>query len=356
MCNEVLFSLIIPVFNKPEYSVRKLFESINNQITTNYEVIVVDDGSNIECGFYIKKLTDKYGYKYFWQENNGVSSARNRGIVEAIGTYIIFADADDILSECYLDEAQKYVNKYNPDVIIGNLQYSKVVDDRLVKLTPELCSKGDLVLLINSLQQNFTNVYTFYDDDIIEVKKCLIGAQPRKNRFRILGSPCAAVYKTDIIKKTLFKVGVKICEDQLFNREVLQYAKSVLAVPNIWYYYIQYPESSIHTFFNEYKFETMKKYWDELLLVNNKEDKDLINNLYIYNISLCFTEVKNAINSINNYLLSKPIIEEIISHPLMKDTLENIQIHRSDFNNYLKYYLLKHRLTIPLYTLCRMKK
>ena len=91
-----LVSIIIPVFNVDKY-IGKTIEKLLNQTYLNIEILLIDDGSTDKSG----KICDLYAEKYnkikvFHQKNKGVSSARNLGINNAKGKYIIFVDADDI--------------------------------------------------------------------------------------------------------------------------------------------------------------------------------------------------------------------------------------------------------------------
>jgi len=89
------FSIIIPVYNVEDY-IGKCLDSILAQTYKNYEIIVVDDGSNDKSGFICDEYASKYSnIKVIHKENGGASSARNVGIKAACGEYIIFVDSDD---------------------------------------------------------------------------------------------------------------------------------------------------------------------------------------------------------------------------------------------------------------------
>lgn len=89
------FSVIIPVYNTREY-LDKCLLSVFNQTFSDYEVIVVNDGSSDGSEKIIDKYLKKYSnLKYFFKENGGLSSARNYGVSKACGEYILFLDSDD---------------------------------------------------------------------------------------------------------------------------------------------------------------------------------------------------------------------------------------------------------------------
>ena len=99
----MFFSIIIPVFNCDRY-LKTAVESVLNQPVDDLEIILVDDGSTDKSG----EICDYYASTYenivvIHQENQGVSAARNRGLICAQGNYILFLDADDCFVEGMID-------------------------------------------------------------------------------------------------------------------------------------------------------------------------------------------------------------------------------------------------------------
>ncbi len=102
-------SVIIPTFNRKDFVVEAI-ESVLTQSVKPYEVIVVDDGSQDGTGELIKQ---KYPHiVYIYQENKGVSSARNRGIKEAKGDYIALLDSDDLWKKDKLKKHIEFIEKH----------------------------------------------------------------------------------------------------------------------------------------------------------------------------------------------------------------------------------------------------
>ena len=92
--NSLIFSVIIPLYNKEKFIARTLDSVLAQQTMTDYEVVLVDDGSRDNSGEVVKSYSDSR-IRYIVKPNGGVSSARNRGIKEAHGEWLIFLDADD---------------------------------------------------------------------------------------------------------------------------------------------------------------------------------------------------------------------------------------------------------------------
>ena len=89
------YSIIIPLYNK-ERQIARTLDSVLRQTMPDFEAIVVDDGSRDKSAEVVQSYTDSR-IRYVRKENEGVSSARNRGIAEARGEWLLFLDADDLL-------------------------------------------------------------------------------------------------------------------------------------------------------------------------------------------------------------------------------------------------------------------
>jgi len=105
-------SVIVPTYNRG-YIVRRAVDSILAQTLTDFEVLVVDDGSTDDTRAVIKSIMDER-VQYFYKENGGVSSARNLGLSESSGEYIAFLDSDDVWPEDFLRVMTEHLDE-NPD-------------------------------------------------------------------------------------------------------------------------------------------------------------------------------------------------------------------------------------------------
>ena len=107
-----LVSIIIPCYNQAEYLPDAL-ESVFNQTYQNWECIIVNDGSTDTTELVSKEWCEKNKrFKYFQKQNGGLSSARNYGIVNSNGVYILPLDADDIIHKDYLLLAIAYFDRH----------------------------------------------------------------------------------------------------------------------------------------------------------------------------------------------------------------------------------------------------
>ena len=124
--DNIKISIILPVFNEEKY-IKQTLDSLINQDFTDFEVIVVDDGST-DSTLQITEKTLKnssLSYKIIHQENSGVSSARNKGIHHAEGEYIVFLDGDDYVLTNHLTQL------YNPDYDFTLIQLVKKENNKI---------------------------------------------------------------------------------------------------------------------------------------------------------------------------------------------------------------------------------
>ncbi|MEN8118818.1 MAG: glycosyltransferase [Bacteroidota bacterium] len=114
------FSIIIPVYNRPE-EVEELLDTLILQNNKNFELIIVEDGSKLKCDKIVKDSKSDFEINYFYKENGGPASARNYGMEKANFDYFIFFDSDCLIPPNYFDIVNKsletnYVDAYGgPD-------------------------------------------------------------------------------------------------------------------------------------------------------------------------------------------------------------------------------------------------
>ena len=116
------FSIIVPVYNTEKY-LKRCLDSIKGQTFSDYEVILVNDGSKDNS----KDIIEKYPYKAINQKNQGLSMARNNGVKEAKGEYIIFLDSDDYIEKDLLKKINESLDN-KPDVV--RYQIKETFDDK----------------------------------------------------------------------------------------------------------------------------------------------------------------------------------------------------------------------------------
>jgi len=131
MESKILISIIIPCYNDAQY----IEQSVNSALSQTYlhkEVIVVDDGSNDETKAVLKNLAPQIT-KLITQENQGQSNARNAGIKEAKGAYILVLDSDDYFEPTFCEKAME-VFESRKDVKLISSFVNKLNDGKIIDI------------------------------------------------------------------------------------------------------------------------------------------------------------------------------------------------------------------------------
>lgn len=200
-------SVIVPVY-KAEAYLHRCVESLLAQTFQDYEILLIDDGSPDKSG----EICEKYAQmdsriRVFHKENGGVSSARQCGIDNALGEYIIHADPDDWVEPNMLECLVNQVLKTNADVIMFDFHSVSNGDIKLIKQQPK-------------------------DLNHINVLKDIIGG-------RLYACCWNKLVKKEAILRfnASFPKGINLGEDKCFLASLMKYPVIVSYVPQPLYYY-----------------------------------------------------------------------------------------------------------------------
>jgi len=209
------FSIIMPTYNCERY-VAEAVNSVFEQTYKDYELIIVDDGSQDGTFAICEDLSkDKDHVHLFAAEHGGVSKARNFGLTKASGEYVLFIDCDDTWEEDLLASVAGLLGEKSDLILFGMGRDYYLSDDTFQYSETDLGNSGE----IESLPPN-------YDPD------CLISSYN-------IAFPCNKVYKRAIIEEN----SVTFCEkcvyleDLKFNFDYLQYTYAVKVLHRDLYHY-----------------------------------------------------------------------------------------------------------------------
>lgn len=213
----VKVSVIVPVYNSEKY-ISECIESILNQTYENFELILINDGSQDSSGDICKKYENQdKRVLYICKENGGVSSARNMGIQYAKGEYVAFVDSDDILKSDML----KILMSGNSDfAMCGYELYDDISSTACEQfMCPTLC--GTMSDLTNKIKNYISPPY-------------------------LLG-PCFKLFKKSIITENsiIFPPDLSYGEDAVFVLEYLAHCKTVSISSYIGYSYRKHGSESL---------------------------------------------------------------------------------------------------------------
>lgn len=218
----MLFSIVIPVYNVAPY-LRECVDSVLAQEFTDYEIILVDDGStdnspNI-CDEYAETHTQ---IKVIHKANGGLSDARNFGTKEAQGDYLMFLDSDDFWNgKNILFEIYNIIKENNPDLIIH-----------------ELSSFYDLEKIIPRKFKN-EGIQKFSLDFKNDLKELV-------NNDIYYATACNKIIKTSIIKENNIEFSKgKLHEDVAWCADIIPYISSYSLYKKPFYYYRKGREGSL---------------------------------------------------------------------------------------------------------------
>lgn len=159
-------SVIIPTYNTAKY-IGQAIESVLEQTSPPFEIIVVDDGATDDTESVVKKFGAHI--RYLYQENHGPSHARNRGVEIASGDYVAFIDADDVWLPEHLSIHLNQFNKFeNLDISVGftcEMEFNKTPDVDI--LEAERNSILNLSLCASLIKKNTFDDVGFFDEDLI---------------------------------------------------------------------------------------------------------------------------------------------------------------------------------------------
>lgn len=226
-----LVTVIVPVYNE-----RRFFEdcinSVINQSYQNLEIIVVDDGSNESNAKYYDGIVKKDSrITIFHINNQGVSNARNFGILKSKGKWVTFVDSDDCLMTGAIEFLLDSVD--NHKLIIGD--YYKGIEfincDNNENIISRIYCSDDIKLVSLGYEKHI------YEYDFLQT-----------NNAAYFMSVWAKLYDGDLIrnKNIRFNDELKHCEDLLFNLEYLSEIQNVVLSNRIVYFYRDNPNSATH--------------------------------------------------------------------------------------------------------------
>lgn len=283
----MLYSVIVPIYNR-EKSIRKCIDSILNQTESDFELILVDDGSIDNSG----RICDKYKklderVVVIHKANGGVSSARNTGIDIAQGKYIVFVDSDDYVDETYLES----FNNIDDDLVIsGVIRDHK--NDRL-KISDEEVKCND--------------------EGIIHFMKGVYSSQPIGKRFTR-----EIIIKSMLRFNTMFNYG----EDSLFCAEYLKHCNKMKYINKYTYHICDVDANSLGKISNEEFIDIFTEIQNCIYnyYFDRKKVQNYLINKYLWYVEKTINEI--SIKEIDD-LQKKEKIDNLIKSKHFKLCLKN---------------------------------
>lgn len=316
-------SIIVPIFNGEEY-LHRCIESILAQQYTDFELILIDDGSKDSslsiCNEYAKKDGRIVVYH---KENEGLVAARKSGVSLAKGEYIGFVDCDDFIDgDMYLN-LMSTAEKDESDIVAGGIIYDYV-----------LHSKPSFNCLCEG----------FYDEKDIENKiipQMLIHSGFVK--YGVIPGVVTKVFRRNVLEKALLCVYDKLTigEDVAITAYSMMNAKSLSIIKTAGYHYIQTDNSMVRAF-NPKRFEKISELYSCISKIKNESYQKQVS---LYMCYLIFNTVADCINK-SGYSKKdiKKAIRNILKSEFSVKVFKEADISALSLKNKVKILFMKYNL------------
>ncbi|MBQ7890387.1 MAG: glycosyltransferase family 2 protein [Erysipelotrichaceae bacterium] len=232
------FSIIIPIYNA-EMTLNRCLDSIMGQTFSDFEVIMIDDGSMDSSNEICKKYCEQDKRFYlFSQMNSGPSKSRNVGIDNAKGSWICFVDSDDYVSEDYLEKINDAIISEDVDSVF--MGYHQVDNNGVI-----IKSK----------------VPSFHSPEIKEIAIEL-------SKIDMFGYTWIKVFKRNVIGDIRFSEELNLFEDEMFACNVINKCKKISIIHESLYYYVNGVQDALtNRTYQDYcvKSDLVYKAWKSLL-------------------------------------------------------------------------------------------
>jgi len=299
-------SVIVPVYNSEKY-LEEMIGSILRQSYTDYELILIDDGSTDKSS----DICDKYALKYnkvktIHKINSGAGAARNTGIEIASGEYIMFVDSDDFIEDDMLETMLE--NILDNDMLISGAIVESYIGETLnskkVFAMPQ--KKYNIAGLIEDFECTYSQICLF--------------------------PPWAKLYRRDIIDRynIRFPTNMRTGEDGFFNVDYLACCKTVVAIDRELYHHRRRNINSLSSIFIKERIDNIIAEFDKLcnFALEVKCDKDCLTRLYeirrehlIFN---CYAIIKSQKENVKGKLAAaKTFVNDPVLHKTIKNKKRN---------------------------------
>lgn len=270
--NNDLVSVIVPVYNSEKY-LRDCLHSVVNQTYQNLDIILVDDGSTDNSGM----ICDEYAQKdcrvrVIHKKNGGNGDARNAGLQNAKGKWIVMSDNDDILHQRQIEILLAIADDKDADIAVGGYRPFKV--DEVPQDQPVIC---DFLQSAEVLTDKH-----LYDDDFVH------------KRSMILAVPWGKICKKELYHGIYYPAKSKH-DDAWVTWKLYENAKKVVFTPLILHYWREDPNSFGRCKFDVSHFDGLDAYGDQLeyfIRVKKQRYVEIVYAEYVETFFWCYNRMK----------------------------------------------------------------
>ncbi|MDO0824923.1 glycosyltransferase [Desulfosporosinus nitroreducens] len=343
-----LITIVVPVYKVPYDMLKQCLESICAQSVSNFEAILIDDGSPDECG----KVCDEYAAKdarmrVIHQENGGLSVVRNNGINAAKGDWVCFVDGDDWIEPESMEFAEQYI---------------KECQDGDILIWDEFYEVGGISKKNCFLRKEVSGILCFADTEREQLIKLILPdgtEEPSPLAIVDIGTANARLYRKQfLIEKNVYNMpGLKRMQDNVFNLWAFSKAEKIYYQCKRLYHYV-YSENAATRKYTPDIADTMYFLYRCMndFVVKTHNTAEFHQRLYLRFVrilSRCF-----ELNYANQHN-PKSIMEKInkakadMERPYFREVIEKCDAKNQAFRIYLILWLLRHKRYFGMIILTR---
>jgi glycosyltransferase involved in cell wall biosynthesis len=318
-------SIIVPIYNGEKY-LSKCIESILAQDYTDFELILVDDGSRDGSLAICNGYAERDGrVTVLHKENGGLVAARKSGFDASHGEYVGFVDCDDYIEPYMYSDLMNAAERDGSDIVVGGI----------------IIENED-----GSEQKNAYNALSdgYYDRARIE-NEALPGflAYTGFWGFGIIPGVVVKVFRRSVLNEALAHVpdNVNKGEDVAITSYAFTSAESLSVIPSFAYHYVQWNSSMVHAFSLD-RFERISALYETLSRIEHIGYASALNRYMSWLIFDCVGECINK----SGYDAAKvrKAVKEMLSGGMSRRVLENVDAKQLPIKDRLKIFLMRHRL------------
>lgn len=335
--NDVLVSVVIPVYNVEKY-LNRCVRSVINQTYKQLEIILVDDGSPDSCPRMCDEWQQKDSrIKVIHKNNQGLGMARNTGLDNAKGNYVCFVDSDDYIDKDTIETSLKAALDNDADIVVYGI---KTVNN-----------EGQIV----KSEVPKSDKYVFYGQEIInELVPDMLSVDYSSTRRLDCGmSMCELLISMELIINNKWRMVSErdiISEDFYSLISLYSYTNSVVIIPRNFYYYCRNDLSLTHVY-NPNRYKKIKEFYDLSLQKfrdcgYTKQCEKRMASVYL---SFVIGAVKSIISSDASIKKQIEEINEIVCDDHLRNVLNDIDKRNETIKRRIVIDIFKARNTLLSY-------
>ena len=245
MATRDIISVIIPFYNSEKH-LKKCVDSVTLQTYSDLEIILVNDGSYDGSRKIAEKLAKKdRRIRIIDIENSGVSVARNTGLSQSTGSFVMFADSDDMLNVNIIQRMMKVMKETKADMVTCQIDCTDTLTERPIskKIVYDIYSKYEYLRLFFKIGCNAQVHY-----------------------------PVAKLYRRELLPEDLYPAGIRIGEDVVGTYKAISQTEKIASLRDVGYYYYENPDSVTGSF-SDKDFDLLDV-WDRMVEITKGKDPE----------------------------------------------------------------------------------